>query len=69
MSKGDAKAVDSSINVSGSFVGATRSSSLQYIKKGEGKKKMDRIIEKKEKEWHLLETLEVDEVVEGMMEE
>ena len=68
-SKGDAKVVDSSADVSSSFVGATKSSLLRYMKKGEGKKKIDRILEKKEKEWHLLETLEADEVIEGMMQE
>jgi hypothetical protein len=66
-SRGDAKAFDLFIDVSGCFIRATRSSLLQYIKKGEGKKKIDRILEKKKK-WHSLKILVVDEVIEGIME-
>jgi hypothetical protein len=68
-SKGHAMAIDSSIDVSGLFVGATKSSLLRYMKKGEGKRKIDKILEKKEKEWHWLRILEVDEVIERMIEE
>jgi hypothetical protein len=66
-SNGDVKAVDLSVDVSGSFVGASKSSLLRYMKKGEGKKKIDRILEN-EKKWHLLKTFKVDEIIERMME-
>lgn len=69
MSIGDAKYFDSPIDMKTSFVGATSTSFVKYVHRSEGKKRFHKSLEKQEK--CLLECglVEVDDYIEGIIEE